>query len=131
METGEILRIGEQRAPSNGAVLATAGNLIFWGDLNRRLHAYDATTGKQLWEQIVGGSIAVSTITYAVNGKQYVAILTGEGAMTNGLTATQAPELKRALNHTAVYVSRCRSTSRKRRAICGNSARRRRITQVR
>lgn len=104
METGEILRIGEQRAPSNGAVLATAGNLIFWGDLNRRLHAYDATTGKQVWEQIVGGSIAVSTITYAVNGKQYVAVRTGEGALTNGLVNLQAPELKRALNHTAVYV---------------------------
>ena len=57
-----------------------------------------------MWDQIVGGSVAVSTITYAVNGKQYVAILTGEGAMTNGLVTAQAPELKRALNHTAVYV---------------------------
>ena len=104
METGEILRFGEQRAPSNGAVLATAGNLIFWGDVDRRLHAYDATTGKKVWEQILGGTVAVSTITYAVNGKQYVAVLTGEGAMTNGLVAIQAPELKRALNHTAVYV---------------------------
>jgi len=104
METGEIMRFAEQRAPSNGAVLATAGNLIFWGDLDRHFHAYDATTGKQLWDQIVGGSVAVSTITYAVNGKQYVAILTGEGAMTNGLVTAQAPELKRALNHTAVYV---------------------------
>lgn len=104
METGEILRFAEQRAPSNGAVLATAGNLIFWGDVNRRLHAYDATTGKQVWEQILGGTVAVSTITYAVDGKQYVAVLTGEGGMTAGLVNIQAPELKRALNHTAVYV---------------------------
>ncbi len=104
METGEILRFGEQRSPANGAVLATAGNLIFWGDLDRRLHAFDAVTGKQLWEGIVGGSIAVSTITYAVNGKQYVAILTGNGALGPGLIPLHAPEIKLAAGHNAVYV---------------------------
>jgi len=104
METGEILRFGEQRAPANGAVLATAGNLIFWGDLDRRLHAFDAETGKQLWEGIVGGSIAVSTITYAVNGKQYIAILTGDGALGPGLVTLHAPEIKRVAGHNAVYV---------------------------
>jgi alcohol dehydrogenase (cytochrome c) len=104
METGEILRFGEQRAPANGAVLATAGNLIFWGDLDRRLHAFDAETGKQLWEGVVGGSIAVSTITYAVNGKQYVAILTGDGALGPGLVTLHAPEIKRVAGHNAVYV---------------------------
>ncbi len=104
METGEILRFGKQRTPAEGAVLATAGNLIFWGDLDRRLRAFDAETGKQLWEGIVGGSISVSTITYAVNGKQYVAVLTGEGAMTNGVVQEHAPELKRVTGHTAVYV---------------------------
>jgi alcohol dehydrogenase (cytochrome c) len=104
METGEILRFGEQRSPANGAVLATAGNLIFWGDLDRRLHAFDAETGKQLWEGIVGGSIAVSTITYAVNGKQYVAILTGDGALGPGLIPLHAPEIKRVAGHNAVYV---------------------------
>jgi alcohol dehydrogenase (cytochrome c) len=104
METGEILRFGKQRAPANGAVLATAGNLIFWGDLDRRLRAFDAETGKQLWEGIVGGSIAVSTITYAVNGKQYIAILTGDGALGPGLVTLHAPEIKRVAGHNAVYV---------------------------
>jgi alcohol dehydrogenase (cytochrome c) len=104
METGEILRFGKQRAPANGAVLATAGNLIFWGDLDRRLHAFDAETGRQLWEGIVGGSIAVSTITYSVNGKQYIAILTGDGALGPGLVTLHAPEIKRVAGHNAVYV---------------------------
>lgn len=104
METGEIMRFGEQRAPANGAVLATAGNLIFWGDLDRRLHAFDAETGKHLWEGIVGGSIAVSTITYSVNGKQYIAILTGDGALGPGLVTLHAPEIKRVAGHNAVYV---------------------------
>ena len=61
------------------AVLATAGDLVFRGDLNRRFKAFDAETGKVLWETIVGGIVSVSTITYAVNGKQYVAVMTGEG----------------------------------------------------
>ncbi len=52
---------------------------VFRGDLNRRFKAFDAETGKVLWETIVGGIVSVSTITYAVNGKQYVAVMTGEG----------------------------------------------------
>jgi alcohol dehydrogenase (cytochrome c) len=48
--------------------------------MSRRFRAFDADTGEILWEQIVGGIVQTSTITYAVNGKQYVAILTGDGA---------------------------------------------------
>ena len=59
-------------------MLTTAGDLVFHGDMNRRFRAFDAATGKQLWEGIVGGPISVSTISYAVNGKQYVAIMTGQ-----------------------------------------------------
>ena len=52
----------------------------------------------------MGGSVAVSTITYAVNGKQYVAILTGDGALGPGLVTLHAPEIKRVAGHNAVYV---------------------------
>jgi alcohol dehydrogenase (cytochrome c) len=104
METGEMIHFAEQYAPSNSAVLATAGGLIFWGDVDRRLHAYDAATGKKLWETIVGGAVTVSNISYAVNGKQYIAILTGDGLMTAGVVQANAPELKRAPTNTAVYV---------------------------
>src|SRR6185369_17230633 len=75
--TGEIERWHLNQTPTNGAVLATASDLIFWGDINRRIRAFDADSGKILWEQIVGGVVTTSTITYAVNGKQYVAVLTG------------------------------------------------------
>ena len=38
-----------------------------------------------LWESVVGGMVMVSTITYAVNGKQYVMVFTGEGqSLTSG-----------------------------------------------
>ena len=48
----------------------TAGDLVFWGDMNRRLRAFDADSGKILWEAVLGGMISTSTITYSVNGRQ-------------------------------------------------------------
>ncbi len=78
LRTGEILRFDIGRAPGNGALLTTAGNLVFHGDMNRRFRAFDASTGKQVWETILGANISVSTISYAVNGKQYIAVMTGE-----------------------------------------------------
>ena len=75
--TGEMQVIYSQPQPTNGSALTTGGNLVFFGDLNRRFRALDADTGKVLWESVVGGMIINSTITYAVNGKQYVMVFTG------------------------------------------------------
>ncbi|MBI3939779.1 MAG: PQQ-binding-like beta-propeller repeat protein [Acidobacteria bacterium] len=103
LATGRVDWRYTQRFPGNGAMLATAGDLIFWGDLDRRFKALDADTGKILWETILGGVIQVSTITYAVNGRQYVAVLTGNGGSgTEGLLG-QIRELKPP-RHNAIYV---------------------------
>ena len=56
METGEIQHIYKGRAPGNGAVLATAGELVFWGDLDGKFRAFDAASGKILWRFPSGGS---------------------------------------------------------------------------
>ncbi len=80
--TGKIDHIFKGPAPINGAMLLTAGDLLFFGDLDRNFRALDAESGKVLWEQKVGGPIANSTITYSVNGQQYVAVLTGDGGLT-------------------------------------------------
>ena len=104
LSTGEILRFGVSRSPGNGAMLTTAGGLVFHGDLNRRFRAYDEVTGKQLWESILGGPISVSTITYGINGKQYVAVMTGEGSLAPGLARQAAPELNVPHGHNAMYV---------------------------
>ena len=93
LETGEVQRFNVGRAPSDGAALTTAGGLLFNGNLNRRFRAFDAATGKKLWEAILGGSISVSTITYAVNGKQYIAVMTGDGLLDSVLLG-ETPELK-------------------------------------
>jgi hypothetical protein len=47
-----------------------------------------------LWETVLGGNISVSTITFAVKGKQYVAVMTGDGLLTQGLVKQVTPEVK-------------------------------------
>ena len=101
LSTGEILRFDLQRSPGTGAVLATAGDLIFHGDVNRRLRAFDAGNGKLVWETILGGPISVSTITYAVNGKQYVSVIAGDNLAAGGL-ARQAG-MKTVTGHNTIY----------------------------
>jgi alcohol dehydrogenase (cytochrome c) len=103
VSTGEILRFNVGRAPGNGAVLATAGNLVFHGDMSRRFRAFDAENGKLLWETILGGNVSVSTITYAVRGKQYVAVMTGDNPKVPELSAL-VPELNTPRAHNAIYV---------------------------
>jgi alcohol dehydrogenase (cytochrome c) len=89
MSTGKLDRIYEGRAAGNGAMLATAGNLVFWGDIAQVLRAFDAETGKILWQsEPLGATVQTSTITYAVNGRQYVAVVNGEGLIgARGLAA--------------------------------------------
>jgi alcohol dehydrogenase (cytochrome c) len=104
--TGEMKVLYSQPQASAGSALVTAGDLVFWGDQNRRFRAFDADTGKMLWESIVGGMVMDSTITYAVNGKQYVMIFTGEGQSVSagplGLTRTSMPAAVRG--HNSVFV---------------------------
>src|SRR5919106_2093316 len=104
--TGEMRVIYSQPQPTNGSALATAGDLVFFGDLNRRLRAIDADNGKMLWETIVGGMIMNSTITYAVNGKQYVMVFTGGGQSVTAGPLAVAPKAipSPVLGHNAIYV---------------------------
>ncbi len=82
MRTGEIRRLYEARTAGNGAMLATAGDLLFWGDIGQVLRAFDAETGKVLWQsEPLGATVQTSTITYAVDGKQYVAVVAAESLL--------------------------------------------------
>lgn len=103
LATGDILRFDVGRAPGNGAMLATAGDLVFHGDMSRRFRAFDAATGKMLWEQILGGNISVSTISYQAGGKQYICVMTGDNLKVPELSA-EVPELNTPKGHNAIYV---------------------------
>jgi alcohol dehydrogenase (cytochrome c) len=95
MRTGEMRRIYEGRAVGYGAVLATAGDLVFWGDIMQVLRAFDAETGEVLWQsEPLGATVQTSTITYAVDGKQYVAVVNAEALLSpRGLAAAAGIEM--------------------------------------
>ena len=98
--------IYSQPQGTNGSALVTAGDLVFFGDMNRRLRALDADSGKVLWETVVGGIIVNSTITYAVNGKQYVMVFTGGGQSVTAGPLELTPKVmpQPVLGHNAIYV---------------------------
>jgi quinohemoprotein ethanol dehydrogenase len=62
-----------------GGTLTTAGNLVFQGLDTGKLVAYSADRGTKLWEQDVGIGIMAAPSTYAIDGRQYVAVLAGMG----------------------------------------------------
>jgi alcohol dehydrogenase (cytochrome c) len=101
--TGETLRFDVGRVPGNGAMLATAGDLVFHGDMGQKFRAFDAESGKQLWEAALVGNISVSTISYAVKGKQYIAVMTGENLKVSELLG-EFPELKTPRGNNAIHV---------------------------
>ena len=63
-----------------GPVLATGGGLLFAGGTNDRLfRAFDATTGNILWEFPTSSGVTGVPVSFAVDGKQYIAVQSGWG----------------------------------------------------
>jgi quinohemoprotein ethanol dehydrogenase len=62
--------------------MTTAGNLVFQGRLDGAFVAYRADTGEELWSEDLGLGVLAPPITYAVDGRQYVALLVGYGSLT-------------------------------------------------
>src|ERR1044071_9785659 len=69
----------EHVSPWNGGTLSTAGNLVFQGTADGRFVAYNARTGKKVWEVPTGTGVIAAPSTYIVDGKQYVSIAVGWG----------------------------------------------------
>ena len=67
--------------PPMASVLSTAGNLVFVPDSRGTLHAYNATTGAELWNHSDGLGHQGGIISYAAGGKQYIAVTAGFGGM--------------------------------------------------
>ena len=91
-ETGRTTWLREQRAATLSLV-TTGGGLVFGGDVSGRFRALDHETGEVLWEINLGSPVTGFPITFAVDGRQYVAVSTGTAASASvfvGLT----PELR-------------------------------------
>ena len=91
-ETGETRWLHQQRAATLSLV-ATGGGLVFGGDANGRFRAFDQETGEVLWEINLGSPVSGFPISYAVDGRQYVAVGTG-GAATTPSFLRLTPELR-------------------------------------
>jgi glucose dehydrogenase len=70
-------------SPMVAAVTPTAGGLVFSGDTDGNFYAFNSTTGKRLYSFYTGGSVAGGIATYMVNGKQYVAVTSGNQSRTS------------------------------------------------
>lgn len=63
-----------------GPVLTTGGGLVFAGGTNDRyFRAFDAATGKLLWQQRTNSGVTGVPTSYAIDGKQYIAVQSGWG----------------------------------------------------
>jgi alcohol dehydrogenase (cytochrome c) len=69
------------RSAQPSAVLATAGGLVFAGSYDRYLRAFDDRTGAVLWQTRLQDIVSTFPITYAVDGKQYIAISVGSASI--------------------------------------------------
>ena len=91
-ETGATRWLHEQRAATMSLV-ATGGGLVFGGDVNGRFRAFDDETGEVLWEINLGSPVTGFPISYAVDGRQYVAVSTGSAGTASGFIRL-TPELR-------------------------------------
>lgn len=78
--TGKVTWKYESSKPMLAAVTTTSGDLIFTGELTGDFLALDAKTGKVLHRFYTGGTMNGGVITYAINGKQYVAVASGSAS---------------------------------------------------
>ncbi len=88
--------------PNYSGVLATAGNLVFLGHYDGTFSAHDAKSLQELWSFNVGTGINAPAVSYAVNGKQYIAVLAGSRMNANVIGLS--PELKNNAPASMLYV---------------------------
>ena len=97
-ETGATTWKVEQQAGAL-SLAVTAGGLVFGGDANGHFRAFDDRNGKVLWDMNLGSSVSGYPISFAADGKQYVAVITGPSLVANSegrvaeLTQGNAPNV--------------------------------------
>ena len=75
----------KEELPLNGGTMTTSTGLVFAGDVKGIFRAFDAKTGKILWEFNTGSGISAAPMTYVIDGKQYLAIAAGNSILSFAL----------------------------------------------
>jgi alcohol dehydrogenase (cytochrome c) len=94
LETRKVLWTDRQRAPLSSGVLATAGGVVFAGALDRVFAAYDDANGKELWRIRLNDVPNSAPISYAMGGRQYVAVVVGNGGAQAATFPALVPEIR-------------------------------------
>jgi outer membrane protein assembly factor BamB len=84
-QTGARKWTFDQFDVTDGGILTTATDLLFTGGREGYFYALDATSGAVLWKASLGGQIVNGPITYAIDGRQYVSVISGNSLVTFGL----------------------------------------------
>ena len=84
-QTGQKKWTFKQFDVTDSGNLTTATDLLFTGGREGYFYALDARTGAELWRASLGGQIANGPISYAVDGKQYIAVISGNSLITFAL----------------------------------------------
>jgi alcohol dehydrogenase (cytochrome c) len=101
--TGEIKKKIHVPYPNYSGALTTAGGLVFTGYTDGTFVAYDDTTLEQLWKFNAGTGFNAPPMTFEVDGKQYVAVLSGLSRIAQNRHRL-IPELKDQRNQTMLWV---------------------------
>jgi PQQ-dependent dehydrogenase (methanol/ethanol family) len=80
VRAAKVWGVRDERLPIYSGVLATAGDLVFYGTMDGWFHAVDARSGAPLWKFKTASGIVGNPTTYiGPDGKQYVAVYSGVG----------------------------------------------------
>jgi alcohol dehydrogenase (cytochrome c) len=98
LATRKVVWTDRQRAPTTAGALATAGGVVFSGSLDRVVKAYDAANGKALWQTRLNDVPSSAPMTYSVDGRQYVAMVVGNGGAQTATWPVLVPEIRNPPN---------------------------------
>jgi alcohol dehydrogenase (cytochrome c) len=108
--SGEVKRSVHLSYPNFSGTLSTGGGLVFLALLDGTVAAFDDTTLEQLWKINVGSGFSAPPMTFEVNGKQYVAIVSGPSPVARAMLVN-TPELRDQRNAVVLYVFALRRDS--------------------
>lgn len=105
VDTMEEVWSHQQRASFHTGTMSTAGNVVFVGDLDRRFKALDVSSGEVLWETRLGTSVQGHPVSFAIDGKQYIAVTSALGGTSpRTVPGVIATEIRYPRNGNALYV---------------------------
>ena len=101
--TGELRKFKDLPYANLSGVLATGGGIVVTALLDGTVMALDDQTLETLWSVNLGTGFVAPPMTYAVNGKQYIAIASGIGGVGRS-KLSKSPEMRYQSNATVLYV---------------------------